>query len=55
VVNSANVLAGKPGLVGVIPAGLLPRQFAMEPDSTILLVTDSTSQELQAVDVANLP
>ena len=55
VVNSADVLAGKPALLGVIPAGLLPRQFAMEPDSTTLLVTDSTSQQLQAVDVTNLP
>ncbi len=55
VVNSADVLAGKAALLGVIPAGLLPRQFAMEPDSTTLLVTDSTSQQLQAVDVTNLP
>jgi DNA-binding beta-propeller fold protein YncE len=55
VVNSADVLAGKPALLGVIPAGLLPRQFAMEPDNTTLLVTDSTSQQLQAVDVTNLP
>jgi DNA-binding beta-propeller fold protein YncE len=55
VVNSADMLAGKPALLGVIPAGLLPRQFAMEPNSTTLLVTDSTSQQLQAVDVTNLP
>jgi sugar lactone lactonase YvrE len=48
-------LAGKPALLGVIPAGLLPRQFAMEPDGATLLVTDSTSQQLQAVDVTNLP
>jgi DNA-binding beta-propeller fold protein YncE len=55
VVNSADMLAGKSALLGVIPAGLLPRQFAMEPGSTTLLVTDSTSQQLQAVDVTNLP
>jgi DNA-binding beta-propeller fold protein YncE len=55
VVNVPAALAGQPALVGVIPAGLLPRQFAMEPDGTTLLVTDSTSQQLQAVDVTTLP
>ena len=55
VVNVPAALAGQPALLGVIPAGLLPRQFAMEPDGTTLLVTDSTSRQLQAVDVTNLP
>jgi serine/threonine-protein kinase len=55
VVSMPAALAGKPALLGVIPAGLLPRQFAMEPDGATLLVTDSTSQQLQAVDVTNLP
>jgi DNA-binding beta-propeller fold protein YncE len=55
VVDTSAALAGRPALLGVIPAGLLPRQFAMEPGSTTLLVTDSTSQQLQAADIANLP
>ncbi len=55
VVDASAALAGKPALLGVIQAGLLPRQFAMEPDSTTLLVTNSTSQQLQAVDIGNLP
>jgi DNA-binding beta-propeller fold protein YncE len=55
VVDASAALAGKPALLGVIHAGLLPRQFAMEPGSTTLLVTNSTSQQLQAVDIGNLP
>jgi DNA-binding beta-propeller fold protein YncE len=55
VVSTSAALAGKPALLGVIPSGALPRQFAMEPGRTTLLVTNSTSQQLQAVDLAKLP
>jgi DNA-binding beta-propeller fold protein YncE len=55
VVNVAAALAGKPALAGYLPAGGFPRQMALEPDGRILLVTNFTSQQLEAVDVANLP
>jgi DNA-binding beta-propeller fold protein YncE/tRNA A-37 threonylcarbamoyl transferase component Bud32 len=55
VVDSAAALAGKPAVLGVIPAGLLPRQLAMVANSTTLLVSNSTSEQLQAVDISNLP
>ena len=55
VVDAAAALAGKPALLGVIPAGLLPRQLAQVPGSTTLLVSNSTSEQLQAVDISNLP
>jgi DNA-binding beta-propeller fold protein YncE/tRNA A-37 threonylcarbamoyl transferase component Bud32 len=55
VVDAVAALAGKPALLGVIPAGLLPRQLAQVPGSTTLLVSNSTSEQLQAVDISNLP
>jgi DNA-binding beta-propeller fold protein YncE len=55
VVDESAALAGHPALLGTIAAGLLPRQFAMEPGTTILLVTNSTSRQLEAVDLGNLP
>ena len=39
VVDAAAALAGKPALLGVIPAGLLPRQLAQVPGSTTLPAT----------------
>jgi DNA-binding beta-propeller fold protein YncE len=55
VVNTSAALAGKPALVGLIKTGLLPRQFALRPDGRSLLVTNSTSRQLEAVDVSHLP
>jgi DNA-binding beta-propeller fold protein YncE len=55
VVNVAAALAGRPALAGYLPAGGFPRQMALEPDGRTLLVTNFASQQLEAVDVANLP
>ena len=55
VVNTSAALDGKPALVGLIKSGLLPRQFALEPDGRTLLVTNSASRQLEAVDVTHLP
>ena len=55
VVDTAKALAGQPALLGYIPTGLLPRQFALEPASGTLLVTDQRSHRLQALKTADLP
>jgi 6-phosphogluconolactonase (cycloisomerase 2 family) len=55
VVDTAKALAGQPALLGYIPTGLLPRQFALEPGSGTLLVTDQRSHRLQALKTADLP
>jgi len=55
VVNVAAALAGRPALAGYLPAGGFPRQMALEPDGHTLLVTDFTAQQLEAVNVTNLP
>ncbi len=54
VVNTAKALAGQPALLGYVPTGLIPRQFALEPGG-ILLVTDQGSHQLQALRTADLP
>ena len=53
VVSTSAALAGKPALLGTVKSGLLPRQFAIEGGS--LLVTNTNSGQLQAVNLADLP
>lgn len=55
VVNVAAALAHRPALAGYLPAGGFPRQMALEPDGRVLLVTDFASQQLETVNVTNLP
>jgi DNA-binding beta-propeller fold protein YncE len=55
VVSTATAPAGKPALLSLISSGLLPRQFVLEAGGKTLLVTNSTSGTLQAVDLAGLP
>jgi DNA-binding beta-propeller fold protein YncE len=55
VVDVAAALAGRPALVGYLRAGGFPREMALEPDGRTLLVGNFTSQQLEAVDVAELP
>ncbi len=54
VIDEAAALAGRPALVGVIGAGLLPREFAVVPDGRTALVTNSASHQLEAVNVSQL-
>jgi DNA-binding beta-propeller fold protein YncE len=54
VVNTKDALAGKPALVGWIPTGKQPRQFDLE-GSTTLLVTNTASGQLEAVNLADIP
>jgi DNA-binding beta-propeller fold protein YncE len=55
VVSVPSALAGRPSLVGYLPAGAFPRQMALEPDGKTLLVTNFVSRQLEAVGVAGLP
>lgn len=48
-------LAGQPALLGFIGAGQFPREMAGEPGGRTLLVANYSSQQLEAVDVADLP
>jgi DNA-binding beta-propeller fold protein YncE len=55
VVDAAAALAGKPAVVGLIPAGLFPREMALEPDGQHLLVTNFSSGQVEAVSIPTIP
>ena len=55
VINVSKALAGEPALVGTIKSGGAPRQFALEPNGKTLLVTNTNSGQVEAVDVGRLP
>ena len=55
VVDVADALAGRPALVGYLPAGGFPREMALEPSGRTLLVTNYTSGQLEVVNLAELP
>jgi len=54
VVNVAAALARRPAVVGHIPAGAFPRDMTLAADGR-LLVSNYSSNDLQAVDVATIP
>ena len=55
VVNVAAALAGRPAVLGIIPAGMFPREMALEPGGQTLLVTNYASGQLEAISVPTLP
>jgi DNA-binding beta-propeller fold protein YncE len=55
VVDTAAALDGEPALLGAVRAGKLPSEIAVEPSGKTLLVNNSGSGQLEAVDVAQIP
>jgi DNA-binding beta-propeller fold protein YncE/tRNA A-37 threonylcarbamoyl transferase component Bud32 len=55
VIDVAKALARKPALLGLITAGQTPRQFSLEPNGRTLLVTNTGSGQVEAVNVRQLP
>ena len=55
VLDTARALAGQPALLGFVKSGDVPRQFALEPGGTVLLVAATGSGQLQAVKLSQLP
>jgi DNA-binding beta-propeller fold protein YncE len=55
VVDVAKALSGQDALLGYLPTGRLPHQFAVEPDGRTLLVTLQTERQLETVRIADLP
>jgi len=55
VVDVPAALAGRPALLGYLPAGRFAREMALEPDGGTLLVTNFASGQLEAVSVPDLP
>jgi DNA-binding beta-propeller fold protein YncE len=54
VVNTGDAVAHRPAVIGTIRAGSQPREMALEPNGDTLLVGNFSSDQLEAVDVANL-
>jgi DNA-binding beta-propeller fold protein YncE len=55
VIDVDKALAGQPAVLGTIKSGLAPRQFALEPNGKTLLVTNTGSGQVEAVNVGQLP
>lgn len=55
VVDVQAALRGENAVLGSIPTGFFPREFAVSPNGSTILVTDYYSQQVQAVDVATIP
>jgi DNA-binding beta-propeller fold protein YncE len=55
IIDVRRALAGRPALIGVLKSGSAPRQFAVEPGGTKLLVVDTGSGQVQAYQIAHLP
>lgn len=54
-VDVSKALAHKPAVLGTIKSGKVPRQFALTPDGTTLLVTNTNSENVEVLDVRQLP
>ncbi|MFI5066468.1 MAG: hypothetical protein ACHP9Z_21175, partial [Streptosporangiales bacterium] len=54
VIEALAALQGRPALLGLIPAGSRPVEFALEPGGRMALVTNSASHQLEAVNLASL-
>ncbi len=55
VISTSAALAGGHALLGVIGSGMVPREFALASGGKTLLVTNSNSGNVQAIDVGSLP
>jgi DNA-binding beta-propeller fold protein YncE len=55
VVDVRAALAGRPALLGYLPAGAFPRDVAANPSGSAVLVANFASSQVESVNVAGLP
>ncbi len=55
VIDVSKALAGQPAMLGTIKSGTTPRQFALTPNGKTLLVTNTDSGQVEAVNIGQLP
>jgi DNA-binding beta-propeller fold protein YncE len=55
VVDVADMLAGRPALLGYLPSGRFPRDIASAPGGQLLLVANFASSQLETVRLDSLP
>ena len=54
-IDVSKALAHKPAILGTIKSGKVPRQFALTPDGKTLLVTNTNSENVEALNLGELP
>jgi len=54
IVDTSDALAGRPALLGYLPAGTFPRDVAANASGSTVLVANFESSQVEAVDVADL-
>ena len=55
VVDPSAALAGTQALLGYVPSGFTPREFALSPDGKFLYVTNRDAAKVQIVNLSKLP
>jgi DNA-binding beta-propeller fold protein YncE len=55
VVDVRAALSRKSAVLGRIPTGIFPREFAISPDNKIIVVSDYESKVIMVIDVVILP
>ena len=55
VIDVHAALAGRPALLGYLPAGTFPRDVAADPSGNAVLIANFASSQVESVDVADLP
>jgi DNA-binding beta-propeller fold protein YncE len=55
IVDAQNVASGGAAVLGIVPAGIFPRELTVAADQTTLLLTNFGSKNLALIDVAHLP
>jgi DNA-binding beta-propeller fold protein YncE len=54
VIDASKVSAGSGAVMGTIPAGAFPREFALSPDKRTVFLTNFNSSELQVIDLSRM-
>ena len=54
VIDASKVGAGSGAVMGTIPAGAFPREFALSPDKRTVFLTNFNSSELQVIDLSRM-
>ena len=55
VIDVSRARAHQPAILGTIKSGKVPRQFALTPDGKTLLVTNTKSENVEVLNVSELP
>jgi YVTN family beta-propeller protein len=55
IIDAAKAASGAPALIGAVRSGAFPRELSITADGKTLLVTNSDSDQLELVDLTQLP